>query len=379
MRILAVTPYYEPEGGGLERYAHAILSRLVDRGHDIRVLTFTREGLAGFQWDGVAVGRMRPRMLMGNAPLHPGFRARVSRAIRAAWPDVVLAHTPVPFPAEMAYLAAAHSGIPFVVTYHSGQLHGSSRLLNGLAGLNRATYERRMIQGAAGLIAVSPYVRDHALAARRGDVRVIPPGVESDVFRPHGRPEPSNILFVGPLSDSYRWKGLDVLWDAFQRVRAQRPEARLTIVGDGDRSAEFAARAEPLGSAVRLLGRVPEDRLVREYQRAAVVALPSTSDAESFGMVLAEANACGRPVVATRMGGLPDFVRDGDNGLLVEPGDAAGLSKALLALLEDPARGRQMGQRGRERVRRDHDWDVLARETENVLVEAASRRILLVA
>jgi len=378
-RILAVTPYYAPEGGGLERYAHAILSRLVRRGHDVRVLTFTQNGVDGFQWEGVPVGRMRPRLRLGNAPVHPRFRARVSQAIRSAWPDVVLAHTPVPYPAEMAYLAAAHSGVPFVVTYHSGRLRGSTPLLDGLASINRATLERRMIEGATGLIAVGPYVRDHALASRRDAVRVIPPGVDVQHFRPGPWPEEPNILFVGPLSESYRWKGVDVLWDAFERVRRQRPEAVLTLVGSGDRFDALRERAAGLGGSIRLLGRVSEDELVREYQRAHLVALPSTTDAESFGMVLAEANACGRPVVASRIGGIPDYVREGDNGLLVDAGDPRQLSEAILAVLDDPAQAALMGERGRQRVLRDHDWDNLTLETENVLLECAHRVEPLVA
>lgn len=370
MRVLAVTPYYEPEGGGLERYAHAILSRLAARGHSVRVLSFTKEGVGSGPLDGVEVERRRPAVRVGNTPVHPRFAAECRRELRRHRPDVVLAHTPVPFPAEMAFRAARREGVPFAVTYHAGRLRGSTPLLDGVAAVDRVTLERAMLNGSRGLIAVTPYVRDRALARQAGRVAVVPPGVDHRRYRPNGlhRSE-AGLLFVGPLDSSYRWKGVDALVDAFARVRRHRPDATLTLVGRGDRAAEFQekAAADP---RIRVLGRLSDDAIIREYRRAAVLALPSTTDAESFGMVLAEANACGAPVVASRVGGIPCFVREGDNGLLARPGDAKDLARALLHVIENPDQARLMGQRGRRRVVAEHDWDDLATRTEAVLQDA---------
>jgi glycosyltransferase involved in cell wall biosynthesis len=375
LRILSVTPYYDPEGGGLERYAHAILSRLAQRGHDIRVLTFTQNGGAGTRnQGGVDVRRQRARLRLGNSPIGLRFGAEVSRSIRDLRPDVVVAHTPVPFPAEIAYLAARRHGIPFVATYHAGRLRGSSHALDGLAALDRVTLERRMLAGSARLVAVSPFVRDHALQRHRSRVAVVPPGVDGALFAPGAPPHGPNILFVGPLDSRYQWKGVDVLWDAFYQVRSRLPDATLTLVGNGDRFQEFRGKALLWGAASRVRGRVTDKELAMEYRSASVVALPSTSDAESFGMVLAEANACGRPVVASRIGGIPDFVRDGENGLLACPGDARDLADKLMLVLGNPGFAAAMGRRGRERILREHDWDRLAIVTEGVLEEAARTR-----
>lgn len=376
MRILAVTPSYEPEGGGLERYAHAILARLAARGHGAHALAFTRGDARSLTRDGVKVDLARPALWLGNAPVHPGFAQQVRRVIDAERPDVVLAHTPVPFPAEMAWRAARKAGVPFVATYHAGRLRGSTPVLDGLAALDRATFERRMLAGSRRLIAVSPFVRDHALARQRERVAVIPPGVDTAVHRPDGggaEGQGGGILFVGPLDRSYRWKGVDVLLDAFHIVQRRSPGATLTLVGRGDRLGEFTRKAahQP---GLRVEGkRLTEAELVRAYQRAAVLVLPSLTDAESFGMVLAEANACGTPVIGSRVGGIPDFVRHGDNGLLARPGDAHDLADQLQTLLADPEAAQAMGRRGRERVARDHDWDDLGRRTETVLQQAAER------
>lgn len=373
MRILAVTPYYNPEGGGLERYAHAILDRLAGRLHEVEAITFTHSGLASGPRHGVGVRRMAPRLRLGNAPMDPAFTDGVRRAVRDFSPDVVVAHTPVPFAAEAAFLAVRKMGVPFVVTYHAGRLCGSSPALGMLAAMHRATFERWMLAGSDGLIAVGPFVRDHALRRHRGRVAVVPPGVDAKRFRSGGPASGRGILFVGPLSRSYAWKGVDVLLRAFRIIHRRWPDATLTLVGDGDRRAEFEPLALGMGGAIRLLGRLSDEGLVAEYDRAAVVVLPSTSEAEAFGMVLAEANSCARPVVASRIGGIPDFVRAGDNGLLARPGDALDLAAKLALVLGDEQLARRMGAAGRQKVVRDHDWDTLALQTQQVLENAIQR------
>lgn len=366
MRILAVTPYYPPEGGGLEQYADNILGRLAGRKHDVEVATMTRTRFPSDTRSTVDVHRVHARHAIGNAPVDRTFAAAVRARIQHHQPDLVVAHTPVPFAAEMASRAARAEDVPFVVTYHAGRLSGSSPRLALLAAIHRRTMEARMLSRADGLVAVSPYVRDHALRKHAGRVTVIPPGVDADRFRPRGPASGHGILFVAPLSASYGWKGADVLLEAFASVRRACPDATLTMVGDGDRRAALQKTYASSDADVRFPGRLSHDDLVAAYDRAAVVVLPSTSPAESFGMVLAEANACGRPVVASHIGGMPDFVQDGHNGLLAEPGDASDLASKILDVLQDDDRARAMGAAGRRKVVADHDWDHLARRTETL-------------
>ncbi|MHB8634393.1 MAG: glycosyltransferase family 4 protein [Thermoplasmatota archaeon] len=352
----------------MERYAHGVLSRLAGRGHDVEAVAFTGQSAREEALDGVYVTRRRPPLRLGNMPVDLSFPGAVRAAIRDQKPDVVVAHTPVPFPAEMAYRAARKERVPFVVTYHAGRLQSGSLPLAAGAALDRWTWERRMLAGSSGLVAVSRYVRDHALRRHRNRACVIPPGVDLELMQP-APPDGNGILFVGPLSRSYRWKGVDVLWEAFAGVRRRLPDATLTLVGCGDRFLEFARKAART-DGVRVMDRLSDRALACQYSRAAVTVLPSTSDAEAFGMVLAEANACGRPVVASAVGGIPDFVRHGENGLLVRPGSAAALEERLVEVLTHPQAAQRMGARGRARVEREHNWDDLARATENVLARA---------
>ena len=110
---------------------------------------------------------------------------------------------------------------------------------------------------------------------------------------------------------------------------------------------------------------------MRAYQEASVVVLPSLTEAESFGMTLVEAMACGRPVVGSRVGGIPGVVRDGVDGLLVPPGDAPALAEALRRLLTDEELGATMGAEGRRAAESTWDWRHSTGTTLRVLREAA--------
>lgn len=368
MKILAVTPYYVPNGGGLERYAHETFRHLAAAGHEVQVVAATTGAPVQADVDGVGVSLERPTFRIGNAPVSLGLTRRLRARIRTEQPDVVVGHGPVPFPAEAAATAAEKERVPFVLTYHAGRLRGSTPMLDKLASAARATTQPRLFARSDGIVAVSRFVRDTALAQHAERATVISPGVDAQMFRP-GRADPTTILFAAPLDSSYRWKGLDVLCTAFDMMRAAGVDAQLRLIGSGDREAELKRWAAGRDS-IHIDGRLPEAQLVQAFQEAGVVVLPSTQDAEAFGMVLAEANACGRPVVGARTGGIPEFITPGENGELVEPGNPTDLAQTLTQLMASPKRMDAMGRRGRQRVLAEHAWPDIARRTEAVL-EAA--------
>lgn len=337
MRILVATPWLHSSAGGLERYATTLAREMRRIGHDV-----------------VEIGHgdsIPPAIRLSNTPLSLAIYRAARQVARGA--DIVNVHTPVPGTAELVAHAARREGVPYVVTYHAGRLAAPPGLLRIAAFLHERTFERRMLRHAAARIAVSPFVAANALCGLASDV--VPPGVDVDRFRPVAEPVPGRVLFVGPVSRAYTWKGLSVLAAAMTLVRA--PGAHLRIVGDGELAENYRAQ----GATV--VGRVSDDTLVEEYARASVVVLPSTSAAESFGMCLAEANACARPVVASDVGGIPSFVREGENGMLVPAGDARALAAAIDRRLLDGHESRLMGARGRVRVEREHRWRDLADRT----------------
>jgi phosphatidylinositol alpha-1,6-mannosyltransferase len=163
-------------------------------------------------------------------------------------------------------------------------------------------------------------------------------------------------------------KGIDSVLAALARVRSAVPDVVYLIAGDGpDRARlEQLARSARVDDAVRFVGPIADDELPLWYSLADVFVMPSRSeppDVEGFGIVFVEAAACERPVVAARAGGVPDAVADGVSGLLAEPGDDAGLARALIELLSDRARRADLGRRARERVLAELSWEVIADAT----------------
>lgn len=151
-----------------------------------------------------------------------------------------------------------------------------------------------------------------------------------------------NILFVGI---EWERKGGPVLLEAFRRVRRAHPDATLTIVGCSP------GVSQP---GVEVVGLLPLAEVARYYRSASIFCLPTLN--EPFGLVLLEAFSYGLPIVATRIGAIPEIVEDGESGYLVTPQSADELADRLIMLLGDPARCEHFGERGRQRVRERYSW-----------------------
>ena len=162
----------------------------------------------------------------------------------------------------------------------------------------------------------------------------------------------ATVLFIGRLAHV---KGVRVLLEAFAKCRAHHPRARLRLVGDGPDQAALRDRAAALGLSahIEFAGQLGEDEVAEALAGADMLVLPSF--AEGVPVVLMEAMASRLPVIATRVGGVAELVEDGVNGLLVAPGDVAGLICAMERLLRDPDLRRRMGQAGRAVVESRHD------------------------
>jgi glycosyltransferase involved in cell wall biosynthesis len=206
---------------------------------------------------------------------------------------------------------------------------------------------RRVLRRARLVIAVSNDLAERARALGAVNVRVIPNGVELPAHV-GAEAEPAEVLYAGRLSPE---KGVVELLDAARGLN-------LVVAGDG-----------PLRDRVPFArGFVQHDELQQLYARAAVVACPSRR--EGFGVACLEAMAHGRPVVATRVGGLLDLVVDGETGIVVPPRDPAALRSALERLLADPDLRRRLGAAGRERARLHFTWETVTDATLAAYAEA---------
>lgn len=229
-------------------------------------------------------------------------------------------------------------------------------------------YYRRVIAISAEIGRL--LVEREGLAADK--VRCIPSAVDSERFRPGDR-RPLRAAFrlsdsdgplLGTAAQLIERKGQHTLLQAFPAVLRQHPQARLLLFGRGPRRAALERQCQTLGLGKRVLFAGLRDDLPRLLPGLDMVVHPASM--EGLGVALLEAAACGLPVVACRAGGIPEIVRDGINGRLVEPGQAAPLAAAVNELLADPERAARFGARGREIVLREFSVERMARDNHAV-------------
>jgi glycosyltransferase involved in cell wall biosynthesis len=286
VRILLVSQMYPgPDAPDLGPFVAQMEQALAARGHEIeRAVLDTRAG-----------GKLR-------------YLTLARRTATASRPDVVYAHFLVP----SGLIAALAGRAPLVVTAHGRDV----RNIGALPGVAAAT--RLVVRRAATVVCVSDYLRrelETKLPAARGKTEVVSSGVDRERFAVTAPPDgPPRFLCVGSLDER---KNVVRLADAFARLG----EGTLTFAGDGPLRRSLEGR-----DGIRLLGRVPHDQVPRLLAESHVLAQPSLI--EPLGQALLEAMACGRSVVATAVGGPPEFVPP-DAGILVDPLDVGALARAL--------------------------------------------------
>jgi glycosyltransferase involved in cell wall biosynthesis len=270
--------------------------------------------------------------------------------------------------AAMEY--ARESGLRSVLEVNAPLIEEQLRY-RGLVDRSSAEAVAQRVFSAAGIIiAVSRGVAEHI--ARYPDLRgtphVVPNGVDPARFPPGllasepAAPGTFSVGFVGTLKP---WHGVTVLVDAFARLRRVAPASRLLIVGDGPERDRVESHL--LWAGVRdhaqLTGAVALDRVPGLLASMDVAAAPYPDQPDFYFSPLKvyEYMAAGLPVVASRIGQLAELIRDGENGLLCEPGDPVALAEALDRLRLDPLLGRRLGANARRTVLRQHTWDAVVR------------------
>ena len=377
LAVALLTREYPPEvygGAGVHvEYLARELSTLVSL--TVHCQGADRPGAVAHQpWD---------RLAGSNQALQT-ISADVSMASAAAAADVVHSHT---WYANLGgHLASLLSGAPHVVTVHSLEplRPWKAEQLGGGYALS-SWCERTALESAAAVIAVSAGMRDDLLgcypAVPADRVRVIRNGIDIREYAPDPGtgvlehygvdPERPLVVFVGRVT---RQKGLPVLLRAAARLD---PGIQLVLCAGQPDTAELAAEVTALVQDLRdtrsgviwLSGMLARPEVIQLLSHATAFVCPSLY--EPLGIVNLEAMACGTAVVASRVGGIPEVVTDGQTGLLVPPGDAVALADAVNALVRDQALAADMGRRGRERAVAEFDWAGIAAQTAELYQELA--------
>lgn len=293
-------------------------------------------------------------------------------------PQVVHVHWPMPHALPGAAARRASGGrAALVCTYYGVELRWVNARLRWLRPALRWS-----IRTADAVTAISRATAELVRQVGGREAAVLPYGAAvKDDGAPPARSAlsgdgPLRLLFVGRLVER---KGVEVLVRAAARL-AERRDVRLVVVGEGKREAEIRRTAREVGleGRVEMTGRVSPAELERRYGEADIFVLPAVVDAkgdtEGLGVVLLEALRFERPVVASRVGGIPDVVEPRRSGWLVPPGDPDALARTLEQVAADPETARRVAREGRRWARQRFGWEGIVASTLRLYEDAAARR-----
>ena len=338
-----------PHAGGAEVRLYEVSRRLSKMGVKVTVLSERVGGLPSREvMDGIEVKRMGNSILIHlAAPMYVLRHGReydviiddIAHAI--PWYSPIVTRTPV-----VAQIHHVHQNVVDV------------ELSKPLAWIVRNA-ERTIPRVYSSFITVSQSTKQELVDRFNIDpnsIAIIPNGVDLSKYKPGMKDPKPTILWVGRIK---KYKRLEHLLLAYKIVKDEVSDARLIIVGSGDHENRIKRLAKSLGLAdVYFTGRVSEEEKITLMQRAWV--LVSTSILEGWGLTVTEAAACKTPAIAYNVPGLKDSIRHMDTGILVEPGNIAGLAKSMVKMLVDDALRLRMAENA-YKYARQFDWDNIAK------------------
>ncbi len=363
LRIGICAPYDLARDGGVNSHIRAQARALEALGHSVRVFGAASAAVASEE---SAISGCVSLVIDGTETgigIDPRAWFRVSRLIDRERFDLLHIHEPL-MPL-VPWCAVLRARVPIVGTFHTYREDGHHfypRARRVLMPLMRRLAARIAVSGAA---------RQTVQRYFPGDYAVIPNGIDTARFvEPVARPPAlragdRHVLYVGRLEPR---KGVEHLIDAMSQVAQAGVAARLVVAGDGPARGALEARARGAQVDSYFAGRVPEADLGALYQHADVVCSPAVGG-ESFGIVLLEAMAAGRPVVAADIDGYRELLGTASGARLVPPADADALARELVGVLRDARRRDELGAAGR-RFAAAFDWSVVARRLEPIYFAA---------
>ncbi len=379
MKIAIITPVFPPTPGGIGMVAYRQAQGLAARGHQVTVFTPSRgKSLCSF-----------PR-LQHLSPIlryrHAAFVPQLLWHLRCGKFDVVHLHYPFFGAAELfLFYYLLPTTYYLLMTYHHDVV--GEGLFKPLFAFHTKYIMPRILRKAHAVLVSSMDYAHHSLissltqgfffsplpsrerpASRQGEgvpIIELPFGIDTNIFSPAVRsPELSKkygitptdrvVLFLGGLDRAHYFKGVEVLLKASSSLYSQLTthNYKLVIAGEGDLRPLYQQLAHNLGIAEHVIftGYVPEQEKPTYFNLADIVVLPSIDRTEAFGVVLLEAMACGKPVIASNLPGVRSVVKHQETGLLVTPGSVESLAASLTTLLQDSALRGTMGEVARKRV-----------------------------
>ncbi len=371
MKIAQIVSTFPPYRGGMGNVAYSIADHLSRLSYDVTVFTpkhsFSDSDITSY----FRIVNCRPLLKFGNAAILPQL------AIRLLNYQIVHLHYPFMGSLLSVIIPKLIKGEKqkLIIHYHMDLVGQGwrkaifwvyNRLFLNLA-LRIADHIIITSLDYAEQSIINPYLTKHPEKFVE-----VPNGVDIELFKPHPKlptlvkkyslEDKKVLLFVGALDSAHYFKGVNYLIKAFELLN--RKDVKLLIVGEGDLKRVYQELVESfnLSDQVIFVGYVPDEQLINYYNLSDIFILPSIDKSEAFGMVLIEAMACAKPVIATDLAGVRKVVEAKVNGRIVKPKNVEALTKQIEYFLESDKRRINYGQEGRKKVVNKYSWHKVVQE-----------------
>jgi len=374
VKILILNHEFPPLGGGAGRASYYIGKELVKMGESVDVLTTSNGLLPDFEiMDGINVYRIygRRRSTLDNNVIITTCSflvigtLKALRLLKRNRHDVIFSFFSIPAGVVGVILRFLFR-IPVIVSLRGSDVPFYNPDEFRLQILALRPLIKLIWQRSSRVVALSEGLRNTArktLPKFRYDI--IHNGVDIELFRPMGTRSLSdkNGVRLITVSRLVERKGIQYLFRALAELcseMADNPKLKLLVVGEGNYRSKLEHLRNKLNleRIVEFYGFCPNEKLPELYNQADVFVLPSLT--ESFGQVFGEAMACGLPIIGTNVGGIPEIVIDNENGLLIQPGDVAGLKTALVLLINNERLRHAMREKNVGRIKKHFEWAAAA-------------------
>ena len=364
--IAIVSPFFSPNSGGVQRYVYEIAKRL-SRIYKWRIVIITSGEYFSkdekIEENGFTIYKLSYTIKISNSPLSFSWFKKIHKIFIQEKPDIINIQSPVPGIGNIAAIVAGK--IPLVVTYHSGSMRKGKILFDIPIWIYEHFFMHLFLIKAKKIISASDVVRNVFLKRYRYKNTTITPGADTKIFKARQKEKNNkpSILFVASLSKAEQYKGLQTLIEITNRLRYKLPNVSLSVVGEGDMRTDYEERVKKmkLQDVIYFKGKLSGKDLIKEYQKASVLVLPTKND--NIPTVIIEAMSCGLPVIAYKVGAIPLLIENEKTGFLVEVDDIDILTDRIYLLLNNKKLALKFGLAARLKAKNDYDWRLKANET----------------
>lgn len=379
VKLLIVSPYFPPSTGGVQNYVYNISKGLMkDYSYEVVVITSNHQNSSEYKeeiLDGMKVYRLPRQFKISNTPINFKWKKQIKKIIKTEKPNIINAHTPVPFIADVACKVAYKLNIPFVLTYHAGSLYKKGfSIFNVLIYLYKLIFEKKMFDKSSKILPVSDYVKIQFTDKIQKKSEIIYNAIKNSEIKKVNNSInfKKNILFLGSLNKAHDLKGLSQIINAIKvYINNVDNNIKLSILGDGDYKNHYQELVNNLGLEKHVLfyGAKFGKEKEKIINKSKIIITYPDGPYDAFPTVFLEAWANNLPIIAANIGCAPYLIKNKEDGFLVEPNNPKKLAEGIYKLLRDKHLQYRLIKNGNKKVRENFTWNISTKKMDEVIRE----------